>query len=305
MAQFRVMARKLRIEFEGARYHVINRGNYRSDVFKASGAAESFLKTLEEAVEKYDWILFGYVLMRNHYHLAIETPRGNLSAGMHWLQSTFSTRFNRFRGERGHLWQGRFTSGVLEDDHAVRRVVDYIHLNPVRAKVVSKPKVGEFRWSSLTRLIQKTGMKGLDASVWMDELGLKKTAKGWREYIGHLAEVYGTDDDEEIRSAWVVGSQAWRRNMAKTYGAKTGYAAMTHAQRKDLREAQWEARLGELLAESNRSERELAGGSKFPDWKLAMAKVLKDELAANSSWLTDRLQMGSASSLRVYLSRES
>ena len=80
---------------------MINRGNYRSDVFKSSGAADSFLKTLEEAVEKYGWILFGYVLMRNHYHLAIATPRGNLSAGMHWLQSTFSTRFNRFRGERG------------------------------------------------------------------------------------------------------------------------------------------------------------------------------------------------------------
>jgi putative transposase len=95
------MARKLRIEFAGERYDVINRKNSRSDVLKASGAADSFLKTLEEVVEKYGWGLFAYVLMRNHYHLAIETPRGNLSAGMHWLQSTFSTRFNRFHGEQG------------------------------------------------------------------------------------------------------------------------------------------------------------------------------------------------------------
>jgi putative transposase len=63
------------------------------------------------------------------------------------------------------LFQDRFSSAVLEDDHAVRRVVDYIHLNPVREKLVSKAKVGEFRLSSLNRLIQKTGMKGLDANV--------------------------------------------------------------------------------------------------------------------------------------------
>ena len=297
------MARKLRIEFEGARYHVINRGNYRSDVFKSSGAADSFLKTLEEAVEKFGWILFGYVLMRNHYHLAIETPRGNLSGGMHWLQSTFSTRFNRFRGERGHLFQGRFTSAVLEDDHAVRRVVDYIHLNPVRAKVVSIKKVGDFRLSSLSRLTQKTGIRGLDSRVWMEALGLKKTVKGWRKYILHLEEVCGTDEDGVVRNAWAVGSQAWRRNLARSYGAKTGYAALTHAQPKGLREAQWEARLVELLDEADRNEDDLTGGSKFPEWKLAIAKVLKDELAANSNWLTDRLQMGTAGSLRVYLTR--
>ncbi len=297
------MARKLRIEFEGARYHVINRGNYRTAVFKSSGAADSFLMTLEDAVERFGWILFGYVLMRNHYHLAIETPQGNLSVGMHWLQSTFSTRFNRFRGEQGHLFQGRFTSALLEDDHAVRRVVDYIHLNPVRAKFISVKKVGDFRLSSLSRLTQKTGMKGLDPSVWMEALGLKRTTKGWRDYMSHLEEVNGTEEDGLIRNAWAVGSQAWRREIAKLYGAKTGYAALTHAQRKGLQEAQWEARLEELLKQAKRSEEELASVLKFPDWKLAIAKVLRDELNANSHWLADRLKMGTASSLRVYLAR--
>lgn len=303
LAQFPLVARKLRIEFEGARYHVINRGNYRSNVFKAPGAAGAFLKALEEAVAKHGWILFGYVLMRNHYHLAVETPQGNLSVGMHWLQSTFATRFNRFRNERGHLFQGRFQSAVLEDEHAVRRVVDYIHLNPVRAKVVSKKKVGEFRWSSLNRLIHKTGMRGLDASIWMDALELKRTPKGWTNYIAHLEEVCGSDEDGLVRNAWVIGSQAWRRNMAKTYGAKTGYAALTHAQRKDLQATQWEARFRELLRKSNRSEKEIARDSGYPDWKLGIASVLKNEMAASSQWIADRLQLGSASSLRVYLSQ--
>lgn len=298
------MARKLRIEFEGARYHIINRGNFRSDVFESDGAAQSFLKALEEAVDKFGWVLFAYVVMRNHYHLAIETPRGNLSAGMHWLQSTFSTRFTRFRGERGHLFQGRFTSTVLEDEHAVRRVVDYIHLNPVRAKVVPIAEIGEFRWSSLSQLLGKNGMKGLNSDLWMEALDLPRTAKGWAKYLRHLDEVAGTEEDGVIRNAWAVGSQAWKAGLAKTYGAKTGHAALTYSQRIELKELSWEARLVELLTQAGRTEEELERAAKFPDWKLRIAMKLRDELGAKSSWLAQRLMMGKASSLRVYLSKQ-
>lgn len=98
------MARKLRIEFPGAIYHVLNRGNYRRDLFLTAGEAGAFVETMQEAVLRYGWRLHAYVLMRNHYHLAVETPEPNLKDGMHWLQSTFATRFNRFRKERGHLF---------------------------------------------------------------------------------------------------------------------------------------------------------------------------------------------------------
>src|SRR5512147_1697273 len=102
------MARKLRLEFPGACYHVINRGNYRADIFKTEGAKAAFEACLFEACEKSNWVLHAYVLMSNHYHLALETPDGNLVAGMQWLQATFANRFNKLRGERGHLFQGRY-----------------------------------------------------------------------------------------------------------------------------------------------------------------------------------------------------
>jgi len=124
------MPSKIRIEREGARYHVINRGNYRSDVFAARGAAESFLLTLAQTAEHYDWKVHAYVLMRNHYHLAIETPKTNLSAGMHWLQGTFASRFNRFRKQHGRLFQGPYKALLMEDLEALRRVVDYIQKIP-------------------------------------------------------------------------------------------------------------------------------------------------------------------------------
>ncbi len=79
------MARKLRVEYAGACYHVLNRGNYRRDLFTGKGAAEAFERTLFEAAERFGWRLHAFVIMSNHYHLALETPEPNLSEGMKWL----------------------------------------------------------------------------------------------------------------------------------------------------------------------------------------------------------------------------
>ena len=84
------MARKLRLEFPGAIYHVINRGNYRDYVFKSVGAKQAFEACVFGACERSGWLLHAFVIMGNHYHLAVETPKGNLVAGMQWLQSTFA-----------------------------------------------------------------------------------------------------------------------------------------------------------------------------------------------------------------------
>jgi len=91
------MARKTRIEYEGACYHVINRGNYRSWIFESVGARQSFLACLEEACATMGWRLHAWCLMGNHYHLCLETPHPNLVEGMRWLQSAFANCFNRYR----------------------------------------------------------------------------------------------------------------------------------------------------------------------------------------------------------------
>ena len=135
------VARRLRIQYPGAIYHVINRGNYRRDVFETTGAASSFEATLGEASTRFGWEVHAFSILRNHFHLALTTPIPNLGDGMHWLQTTFAVRFNRFRAERGHLFQGRYQSPLVENVAALLRVVDYIHLNPVRAGIVP-PRAG-------------------------------------------------------------------------------------------------------------------------------------------------------------------
>ena len=101
------MPRQTRMESAGAFYYVLNRGNYRQKVFTVGQSGEQFERTLFEACGRFGWRLHAYMLMSNHYHLALETPEPNLAVGMQWLQSTFANRFNRIVRERGHVFQGR------------------------------------------------------------------------------------------------------------------------------------------------------------------------------------------------------
>ena len=187
------MARKLRLQYEGAVYHVINRGNYRRDVFETADKAKAFEECLFEAAERMGWRLQAYALMRNHYHLAVETPQPNLVEGMHWLQSTFATRFNRFRAERGHLFQGRYQALVIEPGAAAGRVANYIHLNAARAGIVPVEQLAEFRWSSLRRFMKKEGPACLSAA-WLDPMGFADDEAGWKNYVSYLAELAGDKD---------------------------------------------------------------------------------------------------------------
>ena len=139
----RVIARKLRLEFSGACYHVIHRGNYRRDLFGDDGAAASFAICLGEVCTSYGWLVHAYAIMRNHFHLAVETPEPNLSEGMKWLQGTWARRFNCHRGENGRPFQGRYQAQHVEPGRALAQVAHYIHLNPLRAKIVPPGRLGE------------------------------------------------------------------------------------------------------------------------------------------------------------------
>jgi putative transposase len=131
------MARKLRVEYGGAIYHVMNRGDGGEVVFKDDEDRHGFVRALGEACEKTGWQVHAYCLMSNHFHLVLETPQANLVAGMKWLLGTYSNRYNRRHRRFGHVFAGRYKALVVVSGSGyLRTVSEYVHLNPVRARLV-------------------------------------------------------------------------------------------------------------------------------------------------------------------------
>ncbi len=140
------MARPLRIMYPGAFYHVTSRGNERKAVFKSKRDREKFLEYLESATQRYDARIHTYCLMDTHYHLLLETPSGNLSQIMRHINGAYTTYFNVKRDRSGHLFQGRYKAILVDIDEYAKELSRYIHLNPVRAKMVETPE--DYDWSS-------------------------------------------------------------------------------------------------------------------------------------------------------------
>ena len=140
------MVRPLRLEFPGALYHVISRGNERSPIFRDDRDRAFFLGTLGSVVRATGWLLHSYCLLGNHYHLLVETPQANLSKGMHSLNGRYSQSFNRRHERAGHLLEGRFKAVLVEKDAHLLELHRYVVLNPVRAGLVARPE--DWIWSS-------------------------------------------------------------------------------------------------------------------------------------------------------------
>jgi REP-associated tyrosine transposase len=145
------MAAARRIQFGGAIYHVTARGNGQQPIYDDALDFDAFLGEVEVTAEMFDWSCHGWCLMPNHYHLLIETPKANLSAGMQRLNNVYSRRFNRRHGRKDHLFRARFHSVIVETDGHMLEIVRYLPLNPVRARICSRP--GDWRWSSFRATI--------------------------------------------------------------------------------------------------------------------------------------------------------
>jgi REP-associated tyrosine transposase len=154
------MARPLRIQYPGAVYHVTHRGNERKNIFTSDDDRYQFLKILQTGQITYTVILHSYVLMDNHFHMLLETPRGNLAEFMRYLNITYTSYFNRTYRRSGHLYQGRYKSYLIEKEAYLSSVSRYIHLNPSRTRIVRRKSANQqlkylfsYPWSSLSGFV--------------------------------------------------------------------------------------------------------------------------------------------------------
>lgn len=302
------MARKLRLEYPGAIYHVINRGNYRSDVFASETTKAAFETCLFQACEKAGWVLHAYVVMRNHYHLALETPRGNLVSGMQWFQSTFANRFNRLRHQRGHLFQGRYKSLLVEEGTALGPLCDYIHLNPVRAGAATLETLSQYRYSSYWHLSRlKTRPRFLRVQTALEDAGgLADTPAGWKTYAAYL-DWQATEGPAgkskayvNLTRGWALGTRDFKAALIRDYQLAAETRALETTGAIEVRTLQWEAALQAALERLPSTARSAPDASrKSAAWKVAVAAHLKATTDVSNRWLAERLDMGSP----IYVSK--
>lgn len=195
------MARPLRIKYAGAYYHITSRGNEQRDIFKSQKDREKFLYYLDSATERYGASIHAYCLMDNHFHLLLETPRGNLSEIMRHIVGAYTTYFNIKRKRAGHLFQGRYKAILVEADEYATELSRYIHLNPVRAGIITLPE--EYKWSSYQSYI---GLGQMQSPKWLKTdfvLGYfgKNGAAARKKYRDFVEDLVGKEDESPLKDA--------------------------------------------------------------------------------------------------------
>lgn len=294
------MARTLRMESEAGVYHVLNRGNYRADIFREDRTKAAFLKCLVETCERTGWRLHAWCIMSNHYHLAISTPRANLVDGMRWLQVTFAVRFNLYRQEHGHLFQGRYKSLVVDPAGGLGPLCHYIHLNPVRAGLCRVPELFRYRWSSMRWLAGRIYRpEWYDPGAALAHAGqLSDTAAGKERYLKYLEWLA---EDEPARKqqrfatmskGWIIGTEAFAKEMVQQHRELAGCGPRRAGEMRAACEAAWRAELETILRRLRRTREELRAAAKSADWKLAVAAALKSRTTVTNRWLGKNLHMG-------------
>jgi putative transposase len=236
------MARPLRLQVAGGIYHVVARGDRGDPIYRDDADRRIFLRVAARVASRLEWRFLAYCLMRNHYHLVVQTPRPNLARGMQQLNGTYAQRFNqRHDRTRAHLFQGRYHGALVQRDSHLLEVIRYVAWNPVRAGLCDQP--ASWRWSSHRAALglEPPGLVSVDALL---------------SYFGDAAEV-----SRRVYSAFVDRKEP---EQSPTENAvivgSDGFLRASLPQERPSREipkAPWRAvrpRLQQLLAEHDRDE---------------------------------------------------
>lgn len=177
------MARKPRIEYEGALYHVITRGNQRQKIFRDRDDFAKYLGVLAHYKERYDFYLYAYLLMNNHVHLLMETQKTPLSKILQGVNQKYTMYFNWRYRTIGHLFQGRYKAFICDKDEYLLTLIKYIHLNPERAKI--SKTLGEYPWSSHRSYVgrDEDGLVDVDRVLMMFSGNKRKAKDLYRAYM--------------------------------------------------------------------------------------------------------------------------
>lgn len=212
------MARSLRIKYEGACYHVMNRGAGKENIFHGTKYYKLFLKILSEVHDKYQINIHAYCLMPNHYHVLIDTPLGNLSQAMKYLNGVYVQQYNKLQKTDGPLFRGRFKSVLVDADEHLLTVSRYIHLNPVVAGIVNFP--AQYQWSSYAAYIGLRREPWLTVQTILDQFGTQEQIQQYKRFVNSesfLNKMEAGEDLKKTKHASILGSEKFIKTIAEKY----------------------------------------------------------------------------------------
>jgi hypothetical protein len=241
--------------------------------------------------------------MRNHFHLVVETPQANLSLGMQWFLGTYTARFNRRHRSFGHLFSGRFKALVVDGsgNGYLKTVCDYVHLNPVRARLVSQEQsLREYVWSSYPEYLKRPGQRTgwLRVDRLLGETGIAKDSPAGRRRFEEVMEERKRQETNQqskewktIRRGWCFGEEAFREELLEQAATKRGKQHYGEAVRESAEHAA-ERLIREMLAAAKVAPSELQRRRKGDALKVRVASRLRRETTMTWRWIANRLEMG-------------
>ncbi len=298
------MARRLRVQFPGATYHLMNRGDRQETIFHDDFDREQFMSTLAEACGKTAWRIQAFCLMPNHFQIVVETPQPNLVDGMKWLLGTYSTRFNRRRKLSGHVFSGRYKSLLVGGEGGyLRTACDYVHLNPARAKLVAQDEpLRTFPWSSFPLYLLPASQRPdwLSVGRLLGEWGIPEDTPSSRQLFEQGQETRRAQEQDDefdpIQHDWCLGSEEFRNNLIEEMGKEFG----AHHYGREVQESA-EANANRIVEVELRNlgwtEKDVVEKRKGDEHKVWIARRLRSETTMTLKWIADRLDMGASTYL--------
>jgi putative transposase len=306
------VTRPLRIEYPGAIYHVLSRGDRREPIVTGDTDRVHFFDLLDRTCERTAWQVHSCTLMTNHFHLVIETPRANLSVGMQWLLGRYTQQFNQSHRLVGHLFAGRYKALIVDGRNGdyLRQVCDYVHLNPIRAGMVRDTEpLQSYQWSSYPYYLRPArgrpnwlrtdrlfGEHGLSAGRACDRREFSRRMEAMREEANCPREL------SSIRRGWKLGAEDFvdwildrvRINADAEHPPpdrdETEKGKAIRIIRDELKRLAW-------------TESDLARHRKSDPRKSAIARRVRGETAVTLKWIGEALHMGSAGHVASHLRR--
>jgi REP element-mobilizing transposase RayT len=225
------MVRPLRIQYEGAFYHVISRGNAGRYLYMSGEDRDYFVRLLGRGAKKYEVEVYAYCVMGTHYHLLIQTIKANLSDFMHFLGSSYGSFITR-KGVIGHVFAGRYKAICIQREEYFLTVSRYIHLNPVEAKIAGKP--GDYRWSSYSLFVDNRRIPAWLNQDWLLEYfgpGAGEAKSRYKEFIESVCDDPPPYPHEDVVAQTILGNEEFVKTIKSIVNKETKPAEVTGKKR--------------------------------------------------------------------------